>query len=91
MTVTENLMLAGAGLGRIDRRAARSRVLEAARRMGVDVDPPDAVVETLSVGERQRVEILKALYHDCRLLVLDEPTAVLVPDDVERLFASLRR
>ncbi|WP_138757562.1 ABC transporter ATP-binding protein [Modestobacter altitudinis] len=90
MTVTENLMLAGSPLGRIDRKAARARVLAASQRLGVPVDP-DAVVERLSVGERQRVEILKALLGDCRLLVLDEPTAVLVPADVDLLFASIRR
>ncbi|MBK5249055.1 MAG: ABC transporter ATP-binding protein, partial [Actinomycetales bacterium] len=90
MTVTENLMLAGVGLGRVDRAAARVRVLEAAQRIGVTIDP-DAVVGGLSVGERQRVEIVKALFHDCRLLILDEPTAVLVPQDVEVLFGSIRR
>ncbi|WP_369140975.1 ABC transporter ATP-binding protein [Modestobacter versicolor] len=90
MTVTENLMLAGSPLGRVDRKAARERVLAASERLGVPVDP-DAVVERLSVGERQRVEILKALLGDCRLLVLDEPTAVLVPVDVDLLFASIRR
>ena len=90
MTVTENLMLAGSPLGRVDRSAARARVLAASQRLGVPVDP-DAVVERLSVGEQQRVEILKALLGDCRLLVLDEPTAVLVPADVELLFASVRR
>jgi ABC-type uncharacterized transport system ATPase subunit len=90
MTVTENLMLAGSPLGRVDRKAARARVLAASDRLGVPVDP-DAVVERLSVGERQRVEILKALLGDCRLLVLDEPTAVLVPADVDLLFASIRR
>jgi len=90
MTVTENLMLAGVGFGRINRVAARARVLEAATRIGVSISL-DAVVETLSVGERQRVEIVKALFHDCRLLILDEPTAVLVPQDVEVLFDSIRR
>ncbi len=90
MTVTENVMLATVGLGIADRRAARASVLEAAGRIGVDVDP-DANVETLSVGERQRVEILKALYHDCRVLILDEPTAVLVPNDVQALFTTVRR
>ena len=90
MTVTENLMLAGSGLGRISRASARDRVREAAARIGVAIEP-DAVVGTLSVGERQRVEIVKALFHDCRLLILDEPTAVLVPGDVELLFDSIRR
>jgi ABC-type uncharacterized transport system ATPase subunit len=90
MTVTENLMLAGVGLGRIQRGEARERVLEAAARIGVTIDP-DAIVEKLSVGERQRVEIVKALFHNCRLLILDEPTAVLVPQDVALLFDSIRR
>ncbi|MET0976509.1 MAG: ABC transporter ATP-binding protein [Leifsonia sp.] len=90
MTVTENLMLAGVGFGRISRSDARGRVLAAASRIGVTIDP-DAIVETLSVGERQRVEIVKALFHDCRVLILDEPTAVLVPQDVELLFESIER
>ncbi|MCS5721638.1 ABC transporter ATP-binding protein [Herbiconiux sp. CPCC 203407] len=90
MTVTENLMLAGSGLGRVNRSAAKTKVLEAAARIGVAIEP-DAVVGTLSVGERQRVEIVKALFHDCRLLILDEPTAVLVPQDVAVLFESIRR
>ncbi len=90
MTVTENLMLAGVGLGRINRAAARAKVLAAAERIGVSIDP-DAIVEDLSVGQRQRVEIVKALFHDCRVLILDEPTAVLVPQDVEQLFDSIGR
>ncbi|WP_411721152.1 ABC transporter ATP-binding protein [Mycetocola sp.] len=90
MTVTENLMLAGVGFGRVSRAEARGRVLAAAERVGVTLNP-DAIVETLSVGERQRVEIVKALFHDCRVLILDEPTAVLVPQDVELLFESIER
>jgi simple sugar transport system ATP-binding protein len=90
MTVTENVVLATCGLGVVDRRAARANVLDTAARLGVTVDP-DAPVASLSVGERQRVEILKALHHGCRLLVLDEPTAVLVPQDVQALFATIRR
>jgi general nucleoside transport system ATP-binding protein len=90
MTVTENVMLAGVGLGGVDRRAARVAVQETAARLGVTVDP-DARVEELSVGERQRVEIIKALHHDCRVLILDEPTAVLTPLDVDALFATVRR
>jgi simple sugar transport system ATP-binding protein len=90
MTVTENVVLSEAGLGPVDLRAARGRVLEAADLLGVTVDP-DARVADLSVGEQQRVEILKALFRKCRVLVLDEPTAVLVPQDAEALFASVRR
>jgi simple sugar transport system ATP-binding protein len=90
MTVTENVMLAGVGLGAVDRRVARAAVVETAERIGVQVDP-DARVEQLSVGERQRVEILKALHHECRVLILDEPTAVLTPLDVDALFETVRR
>ena len=90
MTVTENVMLASVGLGVVDRAGARRRVLDTAARLGVHVDP-DATVESLSVGERQRVEILKALDHGCRVLILDEPTAVLVPQDVGALFDAIRR
>lgn len=89
MTVTDNLLLSRAGAGRLDRRAGRAMVAAAADRIGVKVDP-DAVVEKLSVGEQQRVEILKALSRECKVLILDEPTAVLVPQDVEALFASIR-
>lgn len=90
MTVTENVMLSTTGIGRVNRRAARLRVVEAAARIGVRVDP-DAQVDRLSVGEQQRVEILKSLSRDGRVLILDEPTAVLVPQDVAALFASIRR
>ena len=90
MTVTENVVLSEAGLGPIDLTAARRRVLAAADLLGVTVEP-DARVGDLSVGEQQRVEIVKALYRECRVLVLDEPTAVLVPQDAHALFASVRR
>lgn len=90
MTVTENILLTRAGLGRLDLRTGRRRVVEAAERIGVRIDP-DARVDGLSVGEQQRVEILKALTHECKVLILDEPTAVLVPQDVEALFRSVRR
>jgi len=70
------------------RQAARQRLSEVARRFGLDVDP-DALIGNLSVGERQRVEILKALYRGARILILDEPTAVLTPGESEALFAVL--
>jgi simple sugar transport system ATP-binding protein len=68
---------------------AHARVAEAAQRFGIDLDP-QATVKSLSVGQRQRVEILKALYHNARILILDEPTAVLVPQEVDQLFENLR-
>ncbi|GAA4421710.1 ABC transporter ATP-binding protein [Acidovorax lacteus] len=70
------------------RRAARERLAEVSRRFGLAVEP-DARVGSLSVGERQRVEILKALYRGARILILDEPTAVLTPQESEALFATL--
>ena len=70
------------------RAAARARLLEVAQRFGLNI-APDALVGSLSVGERQRVEILKALYRGARILILDEPTAVLTPQESESLFATL--
>ena len=90
MTVAENVALSGLGLGRVDRAAVRRRVIEAMERIGVRLDP-DQLVATLSIGERQRVEIVKALFHDCRVVILDEPTAVLTPQDVQALFETIRR
>ena len=90
MTVTENVALSGVGLGRVDAAAARRRVLATMERVGVSIDP-DRLVSSLSIGERQRVEIVKALFHDCRVLILDEPTAVLTPQDIRALFATVER
>lgn len=70
------------------RSAARARLLDVAQRFGLAVQP-DAMVGSLSVGERQRVEIVKALYRDARILILDEPTAVLTPQESEALFHTL--
>lgn len=70
------------------RRQARAKLLEVAQRFGLGVDP-NARVGGLSVGERQRVEILKALYRGARILILDEPTAVLTPQESEALFDVL--
>lgn len=90
MTVAENVALSGLGLGPLDRAGTRRRVVEAMERVGVTLEP-DRLVGTLSIGERQRVEIVKALFHDCRVVILDEPTAVLTPQDVQALFATVRR
>jgi ABC-type uncharacterized transport system ATPase subunit len=74
----------------IDARAARAELSELSRKHGLQVDP-DAVVGKLSVGARQRIEILKALYRRARVLILDEPTAVLTPQECDGLFAVMRR
>ena len=90
-TVLENVVL-GAEPRKgpmIDFDAARRRIREIASQYGLDIDP-DALVEDLGVGDRQRVEILKVLYRGARTLILDEPTAVLVPQEVDELFDSLR-
>jgi ABC-type uncharacterized transport system ATPase subunit len=90
MTVTQNVVLGNeprkwGGLA-VDRKRARDEVAQLADRYGFDVDP-EATVAEVSVGEQQRVEILKALYRGADTLILDEPTAVLTPQEVEELFA----
>ncbi len=90
-TVLENVVLGSepTAAGRLDVAAASRRIREISDRYGLDVDPTP-LVEELGVGERQRVEILKVLYRGARTLILDEPTAVLVPHEVEELFGALR-
>ena len=92
-TVTENVML-GVESTRgpfriIDRRAAKARIEEISARHGLEVDP-DALVEDLPVGVRQRVEIIKTLYRRSNLLILDEPSAVLTPQETGELFGIMR-
>ena len=92
-TVAENVVLGDqreAGRSFLLRpRAAEARVEELARRYGLAVEPR-ARIWQLSVGEQQRVEILKALYRNARILILDEPTAVLTPQEAEALFVTIR-
>ncbi len=90
LTVLENVVLGSepTKAGRLDVKTARRRITELSKQYGLGVRP-DAVVEELGVGDRQRVEILKVLYRGARVLILDEPTAVLVPQEVDELFASL--
>ncbi len=83
-TVAENVALAVAGLARAPRRR-EAQVAEAADRLGMPIDPR-AITRTLSISERQRVEILKALMAKARVLILDEPTSALAPQEVDALF-----
>ena len=91
LRVWENVVLADepGGRFRLDGAAARARVAALAADNGFPVDP-DAVVRDLGVGARQRVEILKVLYRSARVIILDEPTAVLVPSEAQSLFAAMR-
>jgi simple sugar transport system ATP-binding protein len=89
-TVLENVILGSEPTrgGRLDRAEARRRITEISDRYNLGLQP-DTLVEDLGVGDRQRVEIAKVLYRDARILILDEPTAVLVPQEVDELFGNL--
>ncbi|NEK58052.1 ABC transporter ATP-binding protein [Geodermatophilus sabuli] len=89
-TVLENVVLGSEPTkgGRLDRAEARRRILDISDRYALDLDP-DELVEDLGVGDRQRVEIAKVLYRGATTLILDEPTAVLVPQEVDELFGNL--
>ncbi|MGI9623404.1 MAG: ABC transporter ATP-binding protein [Acidimicrobiales bacterium] len=92
LTVLENVIMGSEpteSFGRIDFDEAHTHLAEVASAYGLRVDP-DEYVEELEVGERQRVEIIKVLYRGAKILILDEPTAVLVPQEVEELFRNLR-
>ena len=91
MTVTENVIVGGEPVNGpfVDYRSAVRRVQEMIDQYNLGIDA-NARVQTLSVGEQQRVEILKALYRGAKVLILDEPTAVLTPQEVQELFVVLR-
>ncbi len=92
LTVLENVILGAEPMrsfGRIDFDAGREHLDEVGRAYGLDINADD-LVETLEIGERQRVEIIKVLYRGAKILILDEPTAVLVPQEVDELFRNIR-
>src|SRR5512136_826556 len=99
LTVTENIMLGQesvtsaskvlGGLSVLDRRSVSARVRELSHQYGLEVDP-EAYVRDLTVGAQQRIEIVKALYRSADILILDEPTAVLTPQEADELFVIMR-
>ena len=90
-TVLDNIILGAEPMSGpvVDRKTARQRVLELSERYGLKVDP-DAKIEDISVGMQQRVEILKMLYRDNDILIFDEPTAVLTPQEIDELMEIMR-
>jgi simple sugar transport system ATP-binding protein len=92
LTVSENITLGlkSKGYPFTDRKYLKERLLEISDRYGLAIDP-DARISSLSVGEQQRVEIIKLLYRNAELLILDEPTAVLTPGEIKDFFRVLRR
>jgi len=93
LSVADNILLGEETMANrifLDRKEARRRIIELGKRFGFEIDP-DVKVEALSVGWQQRVEILKALYREARILVLDEPTAVLTPQETKEIFDVLKR
>jgi len=90
LTVAENIVLGHTHSHTISKKDIEEKVKAASEKYGIHVEP-STLVKHLSVGERQRVEILKALYRNAKVLIMDEPTAVLVPQEVDVLFESLLR
>lgn len=90
MTVVENIVIGLAGIGFLDLDRHRQRIMRVAEELGFEIDP-DEPVWRLPVGMQQRVEILKLLYRNADLLILDEPTSVLTPSEVEPFFSLLRK
>ncbi len=90
-TVTENIILGDEidTLGVLNRRAARKKIVDLSSKYNLNVDP-DALISNISVGMQQRVEILKMLYREADILILDEPTAVLTPQEIEELISIMR-
>ena len=90
-TVLDNIILGAEDtrLGFLSRKAAREKVLALSERYGLKVDL-DAKIENITVGMQQRVEILKMLYRDNEVLIFDEPTAVLTPQEIEELMEIMR-
>lgn len=89
-SVLENLMVGQPGVGgMLDIASSRARLAEIGKEFGLVLDP-DTIVGDLTIGEQQRLEIIKALYRGARILILDEPTAVLTPQETEGLFKAMR-
>lgn len=92
-TVTQNIVLGcevTRGFGILNMKKAREKVEAIVQRYGLEVDP-DALIENISVGMQQRVEILKALYRNAQILILDEPTAVLTPQEIQELLGIMEK
>ena len=88
-TVTENIILGQEGGFILHRKSASSRIADLSARYGLNIDP-DMVIEDITVGMQQRVEILKMLYRDAEILIFDEPTAVLTPQEIDELMQIMR-
>lgn len=90
LTVTENILLSKEKAVFLDFKKSKEEILTVANNYGIPIQP-DAYVKHLSIGERQRVEIFKALYRKAKILIMDEPTAVLIPQEIDQLMSTLRQ